>query len=203
MHEDLSRPRVTLGEVTQLLSQRYGFRKLSSPAIPATHYDNDEELRPGVDREVLTTTSRRTLVEAIRYCWGGVDEYLACIAEFDREAIEFGYTVEDEDCWVGFETGAVELDFYDLMNVQLSLAQRINVTLEVEDGLVTGFKVDGYSGLLVRRHLTAVVGHPEPNSNYGESVPVMRFGDRNDEMLLDYLSCREEFGLNAPPEKEA
>ena len=190
----------TLAEVSLFLETEYQARPLSLDVIPETVIVNDEELRPHFVAAVFTITDTATLLNSAKETHGTLEAYLQHLENERAEAAEYfcetGETAYND--WDFIENTNLRYDpnyadQYYLINVQLSLGQRINIVLEVEGLYVTSFKVSGSDPL--SNHLNALIGYPEPTEDMGESIPRMKRGDLSDEMFVRYLINADKYGV--------
>nr|WP_184231807.1 hypothetical protein [Micrococcus flavus] len=199
--ESAARPAPTVAEVGSMLAERYRARPLAPEILSGGHLQNDEELRDGTQKVLWTITDPVTLLHCARHAFASLDAYLRHLEsgrQEEDEAIQAEDGIERADVayWTGLESPIPEEDHpYGLVLTQHALGQRVTVILEVEDGAVTGFKVEGVLGRMVDEHLEGLVGFPEPDPTFHEAVPVMRRGDPGDEMFVRHLRQAARFGL--------
>ena len=199
--ESAARPNHTATDVGSLLEECYRARPLAREILSGGHLQHDEELRNHTEKVLWTVTDTVTLLHFARHAFGSLDAYLLHL-ESEREdadaAAEWDEGAERADVayWTGLESQVPEEDHpYGLVLTQHALGQRVTAILEVEDGAVTGFKVEGVLGQMVDEHLEGLVGFPEPDPDFGEAVPVMRRGDPDDEMFVRHLRHAARLGL--------
>lgn len=199
--ESAARPNPTATDVGSLLEKCYRARPLAREILSGGHLQHDDELRPDTDKVLWTITDPVTLLRCARHAFGSLDAYLSHLEseqQEEDEAIQAEDGIERADVayWSALEGRMPEEDHpYGLVLTQHALGQRVTAILEVEDGAVTGFKVEGVLGRMVDEHLAGLVGYPAPGSGYDEAVPVMRRGDPSDEMFLRHLRQAARFGL--------
>ncbi len=177
----------TIQEVAVFLSERYHAHPLPLSSVPPTILSNDEELRPHLVAAVFTVTDQATLLEAKASEHGSLDAYLAHLKNEREETADYFRETGDQPTndWEFLEAPSAPIDPYDVINVQITLGQRVNIVLEAEGNFVTSFKVSGSEA--ISDHLNALIGYPEPTPDMNESVPRMKRGDLNDVMFVRYL----------------
>ena len=199
--ESAVQPAPTVVDVGSVLADHYRARPLDNAVFACGHLQSDDELRPDTDKMLWTITDPVTLLRCARHAFGSLDAYLSHLEseqQEEDEAIQAEDGIERADVayWSALEGRIPEEDHpYGLVLTQHALGQRVTAILEVEDGAVTGFKVEGVLGRMVDEHLEGLVGYPAPDSGYDEAVPVMRRGDPSDEMFLQHLRQAARFGL--------
>lgn len=146
---------------------------------------------------MFTITDAATLLRSAQAHHGSLEAYLQHLENERAETAEYFRTTGETpyNDWELAETLGASIDPYDIINIQVSLGQRINLVLEVEDSFVTSFKVSGSDP--ISDHLNALIGYPEPPSDADEysSIPYMRRGDLTDIMYLRYLNNAVKFGI--------
>lgn len=187
----------TLTHVSALLKTQYHARPLSLDVIPPTIITNDEELRPEYVAAVFTITDAATLLRSAQAHHGSLETYLQHLENERAEAAEYFRAtgeVPDND-WEFIEAPGTEIAPYDVINLQITLGQRINIVLEVEGSHVTSFKVSGSDP--ISDHLNALTGYPEPpeGTDKDGSIPYMKRGDLTDIMFVRYLNNAVKYGV--------